>query len=370
MGNIPVFDLTRQYSVIGKEIEEEVRKVLSSGNYILGSVVEKFEAEFAKYCGSKFAIGVASGTDALVIGLRAAGIKPGDEVIIPSFTFFATGEAVANVGAAPVFADVDLDTMCIAADEFEKRITSRTRAAIPVHLFGHPAPMTEIMEIARKRNIVVIEDACQAVGTKLGTSKAGALGHIGAFSFFPTKNLGAAGDGGAMTTNDENIDAVSRKLRSHGSAKKYMNEMLGYNSRLDAVQAAALSVKLRYLDKLNQNRWMNAKLYRELLGDANQIILPTEASDVYHTYHQYTIRLLNGKRDALKEHLAKQGIGAMIYYPIPVHKLGPFAGSISDDELPNTMTLSQQVLSLPIFPELTRNEIETVASVIKEFFIK
>jgi len=257
--------------------------------------------------------------------------------------------------------------MCITAGEIEKKISPRTKAIIPVHLFGHPAPMNEIMELANARGLVVLEDAAQSVGTKLDSKRAGAMGHLAAFSFFPTKNLGAAGDGGALTTDGEQIAILAKKMRNHGSLARYDNEMLGYNSRLDAVQAAALSVKLRHLDRLNAQRRANAETYRALIH-APQLALPTEAHGAFHTYHQFTIRALDGRRDALAKHLADKGVGTAVYYPTPVHKLAPFAGAARDEDLPNTMQLARQVLSLPIFPELRRDEIEYVAKAIGEFY--
>ncbi len=365
---VPFFDLTRQYEHLRDEIEPAVLEVLAGGQYIGGRYLEEFETHFAKYVGTKYAIGVASGTDALTISLRSAGIKPGDEVVVPSFTFFATAESVANIGAVPVFADVDTDTMCITAESVEKVLSPRTRAVMPVHLFGHPAPMDELTQLARQKNLVIIEDAAQSAGTKYKGRRTGSLGDAAGFSFFPTKNLGAFGDGGIITTDDENIANMAKKLRNHGSVERYKNEMLGYNSRLDAVQAKILDIKLRHLEGFNAARRENHRKYAQLLGDVEQIALPVERDYAYHTFHQYTIRVLDGSRDELVEFLRGNGIGCAVYYPVPVHRLGPFEGSAKDEDLPGTMTLARQVLSLPIFPELTDEEIEQVAENIRRFF--
>jgi len=365
---VPLFDLKRQYKKISNELEPMVLDVLRSGWYIGGPVLEEFEQKFADYCGAEYGIGVASGTDALIISLRAAGITSGDEVIVPSFTFFASAEAVSDIGAIPVFADVDYDTMCITAKTIEPLITKKTKGIMPVHLFGHAAPMDEIIMIAERYNLIVIEDACQAVGTLHKGNKAGSIGTTGCFSFFPSKNLGAAGDGGIITTDMESIVKTAKKLRNHGSIQRYRNDMLGYNSRLDALQAATLIVKLKYLDEFNNNRRANSEIYSQLLGDIEQIALPIEKPEIYHTYHQYTIRVAGNKRDELDAFLNNKKIGHAIYYPVPVHALGPYVGFATVEDLPNTMRLAGEVISLPIFPELTDEEIAEVVGAIIEFF--
>ena len=366
--SVPIFDLRRQYAKIKDELERKVLDVLSSGMYIGGKVLADFENDFARYCGTKYAIGVASGTDALMISMRAAGVSPGDEVIVPSFTFFATAESVANIGAIPIFADVDYESMCIAPESIEKKLSSKTKAIIPVHLFGHPADMSAINEIASKHDLIVIEDACQSAGSLFDGKKTGSLGTAGAFSFYPTKNLSAAGDGGIITTDSDEVNETARKLRSHGESQKYHNEMLGYNSRLDAIQAAVLSVKLAHLDEFNNLRRQHAKYYSNLFENIEQIKLPTELDGIYHTYHQYTIRVPSEHRDELADFLKQNKIGVAIYYPVPVHKLGPFSGTAEDSDLPITMRLCGEVLSLPIFPELRDDEIEEVATAIIEYF--
>ncbi len=347
--SVPFFELTRQYARLKEELNLPVLKVLSSGMYIDGEVLDAFERNFAAYCNTKYAVGVGSGTDALIISMRALDIGAGDEVIIPSFTFFATGEAVANVGATPIFADVDMDTMCILPESIEKKLSAKTRAIIPVHLFGHPAPMDEINRIAAQNELYIIEDACQSAGASLDGHKTGSLGTTGAFSFFPTKNLGAAGDGGIITTNNQDIALKSRKFGSHGATKKYQNEMLGYNSRLDSIQAKILDIKLAHLDQFNEQRRENARLYNKFLADVEQIKLPVESTCAYHIYHQYTIRVLDGQRDELVQFLKEQDIGVAIYYPVPVHRLGPFVGCADEKDLPNTNQLAEEVVSLPIF---------------------
>ncbi len=365
---VPFFDLTRQYSILREEIGPAVLEILASGMYIGGQALENFEENFARYVGVNYAVGVASGTDALVISLRAAGIKPGDEVVVPSFTFFATAEAVANVGAVPVFADVDPETMCLNVETVEKVLSPKTRAVVPVHLFGHPAPMDELTELARQKNLIIIEDAAQSVGTRYREKLTGSFGRAGAFSFFPTKNLGAFGDGGIITTDDENVANTARKLRNHGSVERYKNEMLGYNSRLDAIQAKILDIKLRHLEEFNRRRRENAHRYAEVLGDVEQIALPVEKDYAFHTYHQYTIRVKDGRRDELCDFLRERNIGFAVYYPVPVHKLGPFAGTADEDNLVNTNALAEQVVSLPIFPELREEEVVQVGEAIREFF--
>ncbi len=365
---VPAFDLTRQYSGLSSELEDAVLSVLRSGRYVLGPVVEEFEAAFARYCGVEHCVGVASGTDALVISLRAVGVGPGDEVIVPAFTFFATAEAVANVGATPVFADVDPETMCITADEVERRLSPKTKAVVPVHLFGHPAPVDEIGDVISGRGVALVEDAAQAAGSSLSGRRAGSFGVAAAFSFYPTKNLGAAGDGGAITTQSDDVARLARMLRCHGEAERYRNEMLGYNSRLDALQAAVLLVKLRHLDEFNRRRRENASLYKRLLADVEQISLPLEAEGAFHTYHQFTIRVLDGRRDELAEYLRRRGVGTAIYYPVPLHRLPPFQSLCGTCDLPNADMLARQVLSLPIFPELEPEEIEYVALAIRDFF--
>ncbi|MEO1093729.1 MAG: DegT/DnrJ/EryC1/StrS family aminotransferase [Cyanobacteria bacterium J06638_28] len=376
---VPILNLKPQYQAIRLEIQAAVNRVLESGQFILGAEVSRFEEAAAEYLGVKHAIGVNSGTDALMIGLRAAGVAPGDEVITTPFSFFATAESISNVGAAPVFADVETASFNIDPDKIRDRITAKTKAIMPVHLYGNPAAMAKIIEIAAEHNLKVIEDCAQAFGATykgdcLGCDEScqpamrdrllgkyvGAIGDVGAFSFFPTKNLGAYGDAGLMTTNDDAIAELARKLRVHGAAKRYENEMLGYNSRMDAIQAAILGVKLPYVNKWNQQRRDVAATYNKLLADLPGIVTP--AITAGHVFHQYTIRILDGKRDAVKQFLADQGIGAMIYYPIPQDRLPVYDGLFPTN--PVSEQLAAAVLNLPIWPELEETTQKRVASAI------
>ncbi|MDV3351545.1 DegT/DnrJ/EryC1/StrS family aminotransferase [Leptothoe sp. LEGE 181152] len=376
---IPILDLKPQYQAIKDEIQTAINQVLDSGQFILGPTVKAFEADAAAYLGVKHAIGVNSGTDALVIGLRALGVGPGDEVITTPFTFFATAESISMVGAKPVFVDICADTFNIDPNLIEAAITPQTKAIVPVHLYGNPAAMGQILEIATQHNLKVIEDCAQAFGAVykgdcrgcgcqessrdgLLGKYVGTLGHVGAFSFFPTKNLGAYGDGGLITTNDDDIAEVAQMLRMHGSKQRYCNLMLGYNSRLDAMQAAILGVKLRHIDSWNAKRRWVAETYSRLLADVDGVVPP--AFSAGHVFHQYTIRLLGGQRDRIKQSLAEAGIGAMIYYPIPQDKLPIYAGEYPD--YPVSDQLAQEVLSLPMWPELSLDQLEYVTTTLKQ----
>jgi len=483
--NIPVLELGRQYESIREELDAKILEVVRSGKYILGPYVKEFEAAAAEYCGCKHAIGVASGTDALLLSLKALGIGPGDGVILPSFTFFATAGVVHNIGATPVFCDIDPNTFNldpahlrsilqdaargqwpVASGNYESgdsgaRVPStghapqatsssghmpqatgstgykqqatgsslRFKAVIPVHLYGQMADMDKIMAVADEFGLAVVEDAAQAIGAKYwgmeqpvaggqwcvedsqadsregGNSpqatrhkpraasepqatshspraasepqttshkpparKAGTLGDLGCFSFYPTKNLGAYGDGGLVTTNDDELAGQIGLLRVHGARPKYFHKMVGFNSRLDAIQAAILQVKLGRLDAWSQARRDVADRYDESLADLPGIVIPFRAKDRTHIFHQYTIRVLDGKRDALAGHLKKRGIGTMIYYPVPLHLQECFAGlGYREGYLPESERMSREVLSLPIFPELTEEEQTYVADAIREF---
>lgn len=338
---IPILDLKPQYQAIQGEIEAAIQRVLESGRFILGEEVADFEEAVASYLGVKHAIGVNSGTDALIIGLRSLGIGKGDEIITTPFSFFATAESISMVGATPVFVDVELDSYNIDPSKIIEKITPQTKAILPVHLYGNPAPMTKILEIAKTYNLKVIEDCAQSFGAtyqgnycqqecseeiylSLQGKQTGSMGDVGAFSFFPTKNLGAYGDGGLITTNDDQVAELARMLRVHGGKKKYHNEMFGYNSRLDALQAAILKVKLNYIDQWNENRRQVASYYNESLSQVEGVIVPQFNKG--HVFHQYTIRVLQGKRDRLKESLAEAGIGSMVYYPIPQDQLPVYQG--------------------------------------------
>jgi len=365
---VPQFDLTRQYKKIEREVEAKVRETLASGAYILGPALVNFEKSFAEYNEVKYAFGVASGTDALLLALRAADIKPGDEVITTAFTFFATAEVIAILGAKPVFADIKLDSYNIDPEDIARKITPRTKAIMPVHLFGLPCDMDPILKLAKEHNLVVIEDCAQAVGSQYKGKKAGSFGDFGCFSFFPTKNLGCCGDGGAIITNREEMAEKIRMLRVHGSKKKYYHEFLGYNSRLDTIQAAILEVKLKHLDEWIESRRSIANFYNSSLRDI-VIQVPEEQIDTFHVYHQYTLRVEN--RDKLVEHLKMKGIGTAIYYPLPLH-LQPALKHLGykPQTLPNTERACEEVISLPIFPELERREMEEVVNAIREFYAK
>lgn len=374
---IPILDLTRQYRAIKEEIDGAIYRVLESGRFILGPEVEAFEAEIAKYLGVKHAVSVASGTDALLLSLKALGIGPGDGVIVPSFTFFATAGVVANVGATPIFVDIDPKTFNIDPQKVRELIANRPsltvslKAIIPVHLYGQPADMDEIMAIAEEWNLYVVEDAAQAIGAEYKGKKVGTFGHLGCFSFFPTKNLGAYGDGGLVVTNDDELAERVRMLRVHGSKPKYYHHMVGTNSRLDALQAAILRAKLPHLDKWSSARIQLANRYDELLRNLDGIVLPYRASDRTHIFHQYTIRIPRGKRDPLRLFLSQHGIGTEVYYPFPLHLQPCFRHlGYKKGDLPESERACDEVLSLPMFPELTEEEQDYVVSVIREFFEK
>lgn len=361
---IPVLDLTPEVEALWDELMAAIQGVLKSGQFIMGPNVKAFEQEVAAYLGVKHAIGVNSGTDALVIALRAAGIGPGDEVITTSFTFFATAEAINQVGGTPVFVDIDPRTFNINPDLIEPAISSRTRAILPVHLYGQAADMDPVMELAEKYNLKVIEDTAQAFGGEYKRKKLGTIGDVGCFSFFPSKNLGAFGDGGLIASNNDEIAEVARMLRVHGARKKYYNEMIGYNSRLDEIQAAILRVKLPHVDEWNESRRQAAQRYNHLLKDVRGIITPYEDPNAKHIYHQYTIRVQNGHRDELKEHLSKNGIGTMVYYPVPVHQLPIYKGN--RPALPVTDQVAGEVLSLPIWPRIGAEVKARVAEVLRQ----
>lgn len=381
---IPVLDLSPQYQNIKEEIQAAIARVLESGQFIMGPDVKLFEQEAAAYLGARHAIAVNSGTDALVIGLRALGIGAGDEVITTPFSFFATAESISNVGAKPIFADIDPNTFNINPEVIKAKITPQTKAIMPVHLYGNPAAMGQIREIAENHGLKVIEDCAQSFGTRYyGTCStcndacqaetrealrgkyAGTIGNVGAFSFFPSKNLGACGDGGLIVTNDDLVAESARMLRVHGAKKKYHNEVLGYNSRLDTLQAAILRVKLRYIDEWNQGRRRVAGIYNELLSGIEGILTPELADG--HVFHQYTIRILGGQRDRVQQYLAEQGIGSMIYYPIPQDQLPVYKGQYAAN--PVSDMLAGEVLSLPIWPELEQVTIERIVEVIQQALV-
>jgi dTDP-4-amino-4,6-dideoxygalactose transaminase len=359
---IPMVDLKRQYHNLKKEIDAAVSDVLEQTRFILGPNVSALEEEIAAYHDLPYAIGVANGTDALLLALRACGIEAGDEVITTTFTFIATAEVIAILKAKPVFVDICPDTYNLDCNKIAEKITAKTKAIIPVHLFGHPADMQPIMEIAAKFNLKVIEDCAQAFGAKYNGAKVGTIGDVGCFSFFPSKNLAGYGDGGMVITKNEEIAQKIKILRNHGSGKRYYHQEIGYNSRLDEIQAAIIRVKLRQIDKFNEARRQNAAAYRAAIT-RKDIILPVVTPGCEHVYHQFTIRAKN--RDILAGALQKKDIASAVYYPVPLHQQEVFLklGNVPV-QLPQSERCAQEVLSLPMFPELDREEIRLVADVI------
>jgi dTDP-4-amino-4,6-dideoxygalactose transaminase len=359
---VPFVDLKAQYQSIKDEIDAAVTRVIRNTSFILGPEVEAFEQAFAEYVGARFCLGLNSGTAALHLALLAGGIGAGDEVIVPANSFFATAEAVSLVGATPVFVDADPVSYTIDTSKIEKAITGRTRAIIPVHLYGQSADLDPIFEIARRRNLLVVEDAAQAHGAQYKGRRVGPLGDVGCFSFYPGKNLGAYGEGGAVVTNDERLAHRVRLLRDHGSEKKYRHEIVGYNFRLEGIQGAVLNVKLRHLDRWNELRRQHAARYTELLKGTN-LTLPLEMDYARHVYHVYVIQ--TEARDDLQRTLADAGIQTGIHYPIPIH-LQPAYSSLGhkQGDFPESERQSNRVLSLPMFAELTDEQIHTVADAI------
>jgi dTDP-4-amino-4,6-dideoxygalactose transaminase len=361
---IPILQLNTQYETIGAELEAAVLKALRGTHYIMGPEVEAFEKEFAQWHGLAHSAGVANGTDALHLAVRALGLGPEDEVICPAFTFIATAGAIALAGAKPVFCDIEPTHFAMDPEDVKSRITPRTRALVVVHLFGHPAPMDELMAIAKEHNLAVIEDCAQATGSEYQGKKVGTIGDYGCFSFFPSKNLGGIGDGGMVLANTREKLEKIKMLRGHGSKVKYYHDCLGTNSRLDEIQAAALRVKLRYLDRWNEQRRRVAKRYQENLGVTIQ--LPAEAPGCKHVYHQFTTRV--PQRDEFKKYLEQNGVGSMIYYPVSLHQQQAFANlGYSDDDFPATRKAQDEVLSLPMFPELTNDQIDEISAAVKSF---
>jgi len=363
---IPLLDLRRQFDPIRDEVMREVERVIESQHFILGDDVERFERNFAAYCGAAHAIGCASGTDALELALLALDIGPGDEVLTVPYSFFATAGAILSVGAKPVFVDVEPATFNLDVTELEAALAAHPniKAILPVHLYGACADMDAILNAAG--SIPVIEDAAQSHGAEYKGRRAGSMGKIGCFSFFPTKNLGAFGDGGALTTNDDGIAKKLRALRVHGSIAKYIHQWPGKNSRLDALQAAVLNVKLRYLDRWSEGRQRNARLYREFLAKSNAILPAVASYQTRHIYNQFVIRVR--ERDKLRAFLAEQGVGTEIYYPRPLHLQPALEGlGFKEGDFPVSEQLSKETLALPIFAEATEEEIRAVAELILSF---
>ncbi|MDJ0553317.1 MAG: DegT/DnrJ/EryC1/StrS family aminotransferase [Microcoleaceae cyanobacterium MO_207.B10] len=377
---VPPLDLTQQYKFISQEINPIVQQVLASGRYIGGSIIDEFEQQFADYIGVSHCVSCNSGTDALFLALRAVNIGPGDEVITTPFTFFATTEVISAVGAKPIFVDIDPQTLNLDLGQLEAAISNDTKAILPVHIFGQPVDMTQLMAIARDHNLIVIEDCAQATGAEWAGQKVGSFGDIGCFSFFPTKNLGAFGDGGAVTTNNPAIATQIRILKNHGQSAKYYSEHIGINSRLDTIQAAIIQVKLRYLDSWNEQRRYLAARYYEFLSGITDIFPPQELGGSRCVWNQYTIRFNNQEleqkvnagfstclRDWVSIQLEKKGIGSTVYYPTPLH-LQPVYTSLGYKlgQLPVVEQVCQQVLSLPMFPELSTEQQEEVIYALKD----
>ena len=376
MNTIPPFDLSEQYKVIGEEINQAVSDVLASGRYIGGTIVETFEQQLADYVGVSECVSCNSGTDALYLALRALKIGDGDEVITTPFTFVATGETVSAVGATPIFVDIDPQTFNLDLSQIAAAITPRTKAILPVHLFGQPVDMTRLMAIAQAHHLAVIEDCAQATGAEWAGQKVGSIGQIGCFSFYPTKNLGACGDGGAITTSDPEIAATLRMLRDHGRRSGYYHEEFGVNSRLDAVQAAILQIKLRYLDRWNDQRRAVADRYDQLLQPISRVVRPQSSANGRHVWNQYTVRIEGDfshpedgelPRDRVRSQLRAKGVNSMVYYPLPLH-LQPIYRSLGylPDRLPVSDRAAHEVLSLPMFPELAIEQQDQVVYSLKD----
>jgi dTDP-4-amino-4,6-dideoxygalactose transaminase len=376
---IPMLDLRAQYAAIGEEIRVALGAVLEAQQFILGPQVAAFEQELAAYCGARCGVGVASGTDALILALHAAGVGPGDEAIVPAFSYIATADAVTLLGARPVFADILPDSFNLDPAQIESLVTPRTKAVVPVHLYGQPAAMDAICNAARRHNLCVIEDNAQAIGATCKGRRTGALGDFGCLSFFPSKNLGAYGDAGMILTNSEETAARLRSLRMHGTrAHKYISEEQGWNSRLDEIQAAVLRVKLRHLDAWATARQAHAALYTELLSKIPGVVVPRVVDGATHVYHQYTIRIPTRNsgvgaqpaapvRDRVQKFLADRGTASTVYYPVPLH-LQPMFSLLGykPGSLPVAERAAEEVLSLPIYPELTPAQIERIAAAVAE----
>jgi dTDP-4-amino-4,6-dideoxygalactose transaminase len=363
---VPLLDLKAQYATIKDEILQAISEVCESQYFALGPAVEEFEKQIAAYCKSKYAIGVSSGTDALLVSLMALDIKPGDEVITTPFTFFSTAGSVARLGARPVFVDVDPESYNIDPSVIEEKITEKTRAIIPVHLFGQAAQMKAIKKIAKRHNLAVIEDAAQAVGASQDGIMCGNLGDCGCFSFYPTKNLNAFGDGGLVTTNDDGLAEKIRILRDHGQNPKYFYRMIGGNFRLDGIQGAILNVKLKHLDKWNEVRRQNAALYDSNLADS-PVNAPKIDENNISIYHQYTVTV--PERDKLQKFLAENEIGSAIFYPKPLHLQECFSElGYKPGDFPVTERLCNEVLSLPVYPEISSSQIEFVSKMVLKFY--
>lgn len=365
--SVKLLDLVEQNAEFKGAFLKKFEEILDSGQFILGEEVELFEKNMAQYLSCKYALGVSSGTDALLVALMALNIKPGDEVICPAYTFFATAGCVSRLGAKPVFVDVNYDDFCISVDDLKNKITKNTKAVIGVHLFGQACDCDTIADICSDHGIFFIEDCAQALGAKRNNKMVGTFGTVGCFSFFPSKNLGGFGDSGLVCTNDESLYENMKILRMHGMKPQYFHKKIGGNFRIDALQAALLNIKLPKVDTYIEKRRKNADFYREnLQGLSDHIVLPSESKNNFHTWNQYTIRVLNGKRDALKNYLQSNGIGCAIYYPVPLNKQECFMPQIKEFQI--SEKLSSRALSLPIYPELIPQSLKTVVETVYKFF--
>ena len=371
--NISMVDLKSQYVRLKSDIDNAIAEVINQTNFIKGSALKNFEQELAQYLNVKHVIGVGNGTDALQIALMSLDLSPGDEVIVPAFTYVATAEVIGLLGLKPVMVDIDSNNFNILTNELEKVITTKSKAIVPVHLYGQSAPMDDIIDFAKKHNLYIIEDNAQSLGSSYHfgnnkSSKTGTIGHIGCTSFFPSKNLGCFGDGGAISTNDDQLADKMRMIANHGQNQKYVHDRIGINSRLDSIQAAILSVKLKELDDFNKRRQSVAKIYDDEFSSVEEIITPYREKYTEHVYHQYTIKVEESKRDQLKSFLSDFNIPSMIYYPIPLYKQKAFSSYYAGTDLINTEALCKQVLSLPMHTEMD-NEIQYyITNKVKDFF--
>jgi len=362
---VPFLDLKAHHAALNEEFERAIREVIDRSAFAGGVFVEKFEEEFAAFCGSPYAVGVGNGTDALWLTLLALGIGEGDEVITVPNTFIATAEAITYCKARPVFVDVDQETFTMSQAELEKSLTEKTKAIIPVHLFGQPADMDPILEFARANGLFVVEDAAQAHGAEYKGRKAGTMGDVGCFSFYPGKNLGAFGEAGAVVTNDPELREQIQMLRDHGQARKYYHAMMGWNCRMDGIQAAVLSIKLRHLDKANALRRKHALAYNKAFAGIDEVLTPLEAMYARHVYHVYAIRVQ--ERDKVARYLGEKGVGCAVHYPVPIHLQGACRNlGYKKGAFPIAESLADEFLSLPMFPELTQEQIEYVADCVSE----
>ncbi len=372
MRKVPLLDLQAQYETIRDEVRAAVDRVFDSQQFVLGAEVQALEEEIARYSQTKFAIGCASGSDAVLLALMSCGVGAGDEVITSPFSFFATASTITRLGARPVFVDIDERTFNLNPSLVDAAFTERTKAIVPVHLYGQCAEMDPLIELSQQRNIPVIEDAAQAIGAEDRSRRAGSMGTIGCFSFYPSKNLGGAGDGGMLVTNDPDHGRRLHMLRVHGEETKYHHKLVGINSRLDALQAAVLRVKLPHLDEWTTGRQRKAQQYELMFGDAglgDQVELPFVRTTARHIFHQFVVRARGGKRDALREHLRECGVGADVYYPVPLHLQECFAYlGYKEGDFPIAELAAKETLALPVYPELTDEQQDYVVNTMAKFF--